>query len=78
MEKGMLQYCKTVLEKVSFDKQLFEKELSKSIRTLLLYEEILALRQWCLKRFSKPYRQLIQKVFSDYDQQLKLLPGRDS
>jgi hypothetical protein len=46
----MLEYFKTILSKVSFDKRLFEKELKKAIRCLLP-EEVLQLKEWCYSRF---------------------------
>jgi len=46
----MLEYSKMILEKVNFDKNLFEKELKKALKTLS-NEEQMHLRQWCLKRF---------------------------
>ncbi len=47
MSKIMYEYTKSVLERVSFDKILFRKELNKAIRTLLPYELDL-LREWLL------------------------------
>ena len=32
---SMLEYCKMILEKVSFDHKLFKKELKKSLRMLM-------------------------------------------
>ena len=32
---SMLEYIKTILQKVSFDKALFEKELAKAINMLI-------------------------------------------
>ena len=34
MRKASLEYCKFILEKVSFDEHLFEKELYKAIKML--------------------------------------------
>ena len=34
----MFEYTKTVLEKVSFNKELFKKELEKAVNRLLPYE----------------------------------------
>lgn len=48
----MLEYCKTVLAKVSFDKSLFEKELKKALQSLIP-EEIKQLREWCYSNFSE-------------------------
>lgn len=38
MARAMFEYTKTVLEKVSFNKDLFKKELEKAINRLLPYE----------------------------------------
>jgi hypothetical protein len=46
----MLEYCKTILEKVSFDPKLFEKELKKS-KKWLLKEEFAHLKKWVRERF---------------------------
>ena len=57
----MLEFSKKILKKVSFDKMLFKKELSKSIRWLNR-KEILALKIWALSSFSE-YRNTILEVF---------------
>ena len=41
----MLEYTKTVLQKVSFDAKLFSKELQKALSRLLPYE-IEELKRW--------------------------------
>ena len=38
MARAMFEYTKTVLEKVSFNKELFKKELEKAVNRLLPYE----------------------------------------
>ena len=45
MARAMFEYTKTVLKKVSFDVELFCKELKKAIKRLLPYE-IQELRIW--------------------------------
>ncbi len=59
----MLEYVKMILEKVSFDKKLFEKELLKGIRQLIP-EEIKELRKWCYDRFGNLYRNILNRIFS--------------
>jgi DNA replication protein DnaD len=49
MARAMLEYYKTVLQKVSFDAKLFSKELKKAISKLLPYE-IEELKHW-LRQF---------------------------
>lgn len=45
MARAMLDYYKTVLQKVSFDVKLFSKELKKAIKRLLPHE-IEELKYW--------------------------------
>ncbi len=60
--KGMLEFCKKVLEKVSFDRYLFKKELLKAI-SWIKADELEVLRRWCLIKFGNLYRQLIEDSF---------------
>lgn len=57
----MLEYSKTILSKVSFDKNLFEKELAKAIR--LVGKEFEALKQWCYDKFGHLYLSILNKHF---------------
>jgi hypothetical protein len=59
---AMLNYVKTVLSKVSFDALLFEKELRKAIKMLIL-EEVRELRQWCYTRFAGEYEAILNRCF---------------
>jgi hypothetical protein len=59
----MLEYFKTILKKVSFDKRLFEKELLKAIKSLIS-PEIEALKRWCYERFSEVYKPVLDRCFS--------------
>ena len=45
MARAMLEYTKTVLQKVSFDAKLFSKELQKALSRLLPFE-IEELKRW--------------------------------
>lgn len=58
----MLELCKRVLSKVSFDRQLFAKELRKSVQRLGT-DELRALRDWCLGRYGHCYSDLIEETF---------------
>lgn len=60
----MLEYVKLILDKVSFDSKLFEKELRKSMR-MLVRSELETLRDWCYKRFSTSYCNILDKVFGN-------------
>ena len=58
----MLEYVKTILKKVSFDSQLFEKELRKALNTLL-HDELLELKNWCYKHFHEEHEIILQRCF---------------
>ncbi|TAE46139.1 MAG: hypothetical protein EAZ44_06300 [Cytophagia bacterium] len=59
----MLEYVKMILEKVSFDLVVFEKELRKSIHSYLpSADEIESLRQWCYNKFDSSEHLRIMKV----------------
>lgn len=57
-----LEYVKLILEKVSFDKTLFEKELQKGLN-LLVPEEVKELKKWCYAQFGGIYRTVLNKIF---------------
>lgn len=57
----MLEFTKKILRKVSFDKILFKKELSKSARWLSK-EEVITLKIWTLTTFAQ-YKNTILEVF---------------
>ncbi|MDX5348593.1 MAG: hypothetical protein LPJ89_08025 [Hymenobacteraceae bacterium] len=59
----MLEYIKTILSKVSFDKKLFEKELKKSLK-VLVEEEVEELRKWCYDKFANSYPTILNQVFT--------------
>lgn len=52
MKTSMLEYSKMILEKVSFDAQLFEKELKKAFGWLL-EKERKELEEWVNMQFSR-------------------------
>lgn len=60
---SMLEYIKTILQKVSFDKALFEKELAKAIQ-MLVPDEVKQLKRWCYAQFGKLYRGVLNRCFS--------------
>lgn len=57
----MLEMSKTILQRVSFDRKLFRKELLKAIKWLKPGERTL-LYAWCLAQFGM-YRDVIMEVF---------------
>ncbi|WKK79125.1 hypothetical protein [Marivirga arenosa] len=58
----MLDYVKSILSKVSFDRRLFEKELTKAI-ALLVEHELNILKDWCYRNFSSMYHDILNKHF---------------
>lgn len=62
MKTTMLEYMKIVLQKVSFDTRLFEKELRKALRSLLPHE-VSNLRDWCYASFGNAHAAVLNKYF---------------
>ena len=60
---SMLEYIKTILQKVSFDKALFEKELAKAIN-MLVPDEVKQLKRWCYAQFGSMYRSVLNRCFA--------------
>ena len=58
----MLEFSKKVLRSVSFDPQLFRKELRKAKERLDI-EEQKRLRRWSSAWFGSSYRNAIREVF---------------
>ena len=59
---SMLRFSQTVLDKVSFDERLFEKELRKAIDRLML-EEVGAFKEWCYTQFPQ-LQSVLNRCFS--------------
>jgi hypothetical protein len=57
----MYEMSKEILQKVSFDKILFKKELLKALKWLK-QDEALMLKAWCLATFVN-YSDIIAEVF---------------
>ena len=60
----MFDLSKRILEKVSFDKTLFCKELTKAIKWVQPNEKTL-LKVWCLATFGNEYQTEILEVFKN-------------
>lgn len=56
----MLEYAKTILEKVSFNNGLFQKELTK-FQYWLNEEDKEELTRWCAVHYGKQYPHLLKK-----------------
>ncbi len=50
----MLEYCKMILVKVSFDPGLFRTELNKAVKELVV-DEVMELKKWCVETFGITY-----------------------
>jgi hypothetical protein len=59
----MLDLSKKILEKVSFDRTLFCKELTKAINWVTPDEKTI-LKVWCLTTFGSVYQKEILEIFS--------------
>ncbi len=57
----MLEYTKKILISVSFDKQLFSKELLKA-KKWLKKEELLVLKTWCMINLGNEFSEIIHQV----------------
>jgi hypothetical protein len=59
----MLELSKKILEKVSFDKLLFRKELIKAIKWVQPNEKTV-LKVWCLATFGNEFQKDILDIFN--------------
>lgn len=62
--RAMLEFKKNILTKVSFDLELFEKELKKALKWLMRHE-LIQLKNWCYQNFKGSHRQVIEQCFSN-------------
>ena len=60
MKRSMIEYTKLILSKVSFDPNLFYRELKKAVNSLLPYE-VEELKEW-LNVYTKNKPELMQCV----------------
>jgi len=65
----MFEHTKLILQKVSFDKNLFAKELKKSLKWLKK-EEALMLKAWCIGTFGYTYKDAILEAFKSVNASL--------
>ncbi|NQU53066.1 MAG: hypothetical protein HQ522_11065 [Bacteroidetes bacterium] len=60
----MLEYAKIILPKVSFSRELFQKELNKCINWVEK-SQLQELYLWCLENFNKMYPNILAKEFAN-------------
>lgn len=60
----MLEFKKKILTKVSFDIELFEKELKKAIKWVMP-DELPKLKKWCYNYFDKKYVPIMDRCFAE-------------
>ena len=61
----MLDYVKMILQKVSFSKILFEKELRKALKHIMP-TELADFKAWCYQQFARVYRRVLKRVFAQH------------
>lgn len=60
----MLELTKKILKGVSFDPQLFQKELNKALKWINDAEEVKKFKEWCIVEFGNTYPMIISKTFA--------------
>jgi hypothetical protein len=58
----MLEYVKTILQKVSFNRYLFERELRKGLR-YLIPAELDEFKAWCYEMFGTTHQPILNRYF---------------
>lgn len=59
----MLELSKLILQKVSFDRNLFKKELGKSLKWIKK-DERTQLKNWVMSKYGNSFKKEITQVFS--------------
>ena len=60
----MIELTQKILRAVSFDKQLFQKELRKALKWINDAEEIKKFQEWCIIEFGTKYPKVISSAFA--------------
>jgi|694.fasta_scaffold31630_6 hypothetical protein len=63
----MLKMYKEILTKVSFDRQLFKKELFKALKWVGTPLELYQFRMWCIQEFGRKHPEVLKEVFQEID-----------
>jgi hypothetical protein len=61
----MLELSKNILKKVSFDLNLFQKELKKALTWIENSDDFAKFKDWCLNEFGQSHKLILQKIFVD-------------
>ncbi len=61
----MLEFSQHILKSVSFDKNLFKKELTKTLKWVKP-DEAMLLKAWCVATFGHMYGDVISDVFRSF------------
>jgi hypothetical protein len=59
----MLELTQKTLREVSFDANLFQKELLKALSWLKDTEELNTFKRWCYAEFGSRYKNIIEAAF---------------
>ncbi|MCH2223578.1 MAG: hypothetical protein MK066_02320 [Crocinitomicaceae bacterium] len=59
----MLEFTKKILRGVSFDAQLFQKELHKAMKWITDAEEFKKFQEWCIIEFGAMYPKILSNAF---------------
>lgn len=59
-----MELSKKTLMNVSFDRNLFHKELLKALRWMKNSDDLQQFKHWCLIEFGHIYPNIIKKVFN--------------
>lgn len=62
MSRKMIDFYKLILSKVAFDKNLFLKEVRKSIKALNTVD-LVSFQIWCYQEFGIKYKKELDLVF---------------
>ena len=66
----MLKMYKEILTKVSFDRQLFKKELFKALKWVGTPIELYQFRMWCIQEFGRKHPEVLKEVFQQIDSKM--------
>lgn len=66
----MLKMYKEILTKVSFDRQLFKKELFKALKWAATPLELYQFRMWCIQEFGRKHPEVLKEVFQEIDSKI--------